>query len=42
MTAVIEVSNLTKSYRDKLALDHVSLSIEPDTIYGCLLYTSCV
>ena len=36
MTAVIEVSNLTKSYRDKLALDHVSLSIESDTIYGLL------
>jgi ABC-2 type transport system ATP-binding protein len=36
MTAVIEVSNLTKRYREKLALDNVSLSIEPDTIYGLL------
>ncbi|WP_424937693.1 MULTISPECIES: ABC transporter ATP-binding protein [Bacteria] len=36
MTAVIEVSNLTKKYRDKLALDHVSLSIEPGRIYGLL------
>ncbi|MBS1673839.1 MAG: ABC transporter ATP-binding protein [Actinobacteria bacterium] len=36
MTTVIEVSNLTKRYHDKLALDHVSLSIEADTIYGLL------
>lgn len=36
MTAVIEVNNLTKRYKDKLALDDVSLSIEKDTIYGLL------
>ncbi|MFD5226037.1 ABC transporter ATP-binding protein [Microbacterium sp. NPDC058342] len=36
MTAVIEVRNLTKRYRDKLALDDVSLTIEKDTIYGLL------
>ncbi|PRB06959.1 ABC transporter ATP-binding protein [Microbacterium sp. MYb64] len=36
MTAVIEVSNLAKRYRDKLALDHVSFEIEADTIYGLL------
>ncbi len=36
MTSVIEVSNLAKRYRDKLALDHVSLSIEADMIYGLL------
>lgn len=36
MTAVIEVSNLAKRYRDKLALDHVSLKIEENTIYGLL------
>jgi len=36
MTAVIEVSNLAKRYREKLALDNVSLSIQPDTIYGLL------
>ncbi|MBS1699381.1 MAG: ABC transporter ATP-binding protein [Actinobacteria bacterium] len=36
MTAVIEVSDLTKRYHDKLAVDRVSLSIEADTIYGLL------
>ncbi|WP_298742938.1 ABC transporter ATP-binding protein [uncultured Microbacterium sp.] len=36
MTAVIEVENLTKRYRDTLALDNVSFSIEPNTIYGLL------
>lgn len=36
MTPVIEVHNLTKRYKKQLALDHVSLSIEKDTIYGLL------
>jgi ABC-2 type transport system ATP-binding protein len=36
MTAVIEVQNLTKRYRDKRALDDVSLSLEPGAIYGLL------
>ena len=36
MTAVIEVNNLTKRYKDKLALDNVSLSIEGGAIYGLL------
>ena len=36
MTAVIEVSGLTKRYGDTLALDDVSFSIEKDTIYGLL------
>ncbi|MBS1907950.1 MAG: ATP-binding cassette domain-containing protein, partial [Actinobacteria bacterium] len=36
MTSVIEVSNLVKRYRDKLALDRVSIEIEADTIYGLL------
>ncbi|QMU96859.1 ABC transporter ATP-binding protein [Microbacterium esteraromaticum] len=36
MTAVIEVRNVTKRYKDKLALDGVSLSIEKDAIYGLL------
>lgn len=36
MTSVIEATNLTKRYKDKLALDSVSLSIEKDTIYGLL------
>ncbi|GAA1723161.1 ABC transporter ATP-binding protein [Microbacterium paludicola] len=36
MTAVIEVRNLTKRYRDTLALDDVSFDIERDTIYGFL------
>ncbi|WP_292830692.1 ABC transporter ATP-binding protein [Microbacterium sp.] len=36
MTAVIEVDHLTKRYRDTLALDDVSFSIEENTIYGLL------
>lgn len=36
MTAVIEVHNLTKRYKDKHALDNVSLSIEGNAIYGLL------
>lgn len=36
MTAVIEVQNLTKRYKEKRALDNVSLSIEGGSIYGLL------
>lgn len=36
MTAVIEVDNLTKRYKDKNALDNVSLSLEGGAIYGLL------
>jgi ABC-2 type transport system ATP-binding protein len=36
MTAVIEVQNLTKHYKDTNALDNVTLSIEGGTIYGLL------
>ncbi len=36
MTSVIEVHNLTKRYRDKKALDDVTLSLEPGAIYGLL------
>lgn len=36
MTAVIEVKNLSKHYKDKRALDNVSLSLEGDAIYGLL------
>ncbi|MFE6996280.1 ABC transporter ATP-binding protein [Microbacterium sp. NPDC057659] len=36
MTTVIGVQNLTKKYKDKLALDDVSLTIEENTIYGLL------
>jgi len=36
MTAVIEVQNLSKRYKDKKALDDVSLSLEPGAIYGLL------
>jgi ABC-2 type transport system ATP-binding protein len=36
MTAVIEVQNLTKRYKDKRALDNVSLSLEGGAIYGLL------
>jgi ABC-2 type transport system ATP-binding protein len=35
MTAVV-VDNLSKRYRETLALDSVSVSFEPDTIYGLL------
>ncbi|KRA25119.1 ABC transporter ATP-binding protein [Microbacterium sp. Root61] len=36
MTAVIEVTGLTKRYRETLAVDDVSFTIEQDTIYGLL------
>ncbi len=36
MTTVIEVRNLTKRYRDTLAVDDVSFEIEQDRIYGLL------
>ena len=36
MTAVIEVTDLTKRYSDTLAVDRVSFAIEKDTIYGLL------
>jgi ABC-2 type transport system ATP-binding protein len=36
MTAVIEVERLTKRYRETLAVDDVSFTIEKDTIYGLL------
>jgi ABC-2 type transport system ATP-binding protein len=36
MTAVIEVTGLTKRYRETLAVDDVSFTIEKDTIYGLL------
>ncbi len=36
MTAVIEVSGLTKRYRDTVAVDDVSFRIEKDAIYGLL------
>jgi ABC-2 type transport system ATP-binding protein len=36
MTHVIEVENLTKRYRETLAVDDVSFTIEKDTIYGLL------
>jgi len=36
MTAVIEVHDLAKKYKDTLALDHISLSIEGGAIYGLL------
>lgn len=35
-THVIEVNNLTKRYRDVVAVDDVSFTIEKDTIYGLL------
>lgn len=35
-THVIEVQNLTKRYRDVVAVDDVSFTIEKDTIYGLL------
>ena len=34
MTAVIEVKNLTKRYRDTTAVDDISFTIERDSIYG--------
>lgn len=36
MTAVIEVAGLRKNYRDTVALDDVSFSIEQDAVYGLL------
>ncbi|WP_104116893.1 ABC transporter ATP-binding protein [Arthrobacter sp. B1805] len=36
MNPVIEVRNLTKRYKDTLALDNVSFDIQKDTIYGFL------
>ncbi|MDQ0643685.1 ABC transporter ATP-binding protein [Microbacterium murale] len=36
MTAVIEVQNLSKRYKDTRALDNVSLSVEGGAIYGLL------
>ncbi len=36
MTSVIEVKNLTKRYRDTLAVDDISFAIEENTIYGLL------
>lgn len=36
MNSVIEVRNLTKRYKNTLALDNVSFDIEKDTIYGFL------
>lgn len=36
MNTVIELKNLTKRYRDALALDRVSLTLQKDTIYGLL------
>ena len=36
MTSVIEVDHLTKRYRDTLAVDDVSFTIEKDVIYGLL------
>ncbi|MGX5357504.1 ABC transporter ATP-binding protein [Kocuria sp. KH4] len=36
MNSVIEVRNLTKRYKDKLALDDVSFEVQQDTIYGLL------
>ncbi|MCR2794182.1 ABC transporter ATP-binding protein [Microbacterium sp. zg.Y625] len=36
MTSVIEVQNLTKRYRETVAVDDVSFEIQKDTIYGLL------
>lgn len=36
MTSVIDVTGLTKRYRETLAVDDVSFTIEQDTIYGLL------
>ncbi|GAA1746309.1 ABC transporter ATP-binding protein [Kocuria aegyptia] len=36
MNPVIEVRNLTKRYKDKLALDDVSFDVQENTIYGLL------
>ena len=36
MNPVIEVRNLTKRYKDKLALDDVGFDVQQDTVYGLL------
>lgn len=36
MNSIIEVRNLTKRYKDKLALDDISFDIQKDVIYGFL------
>ena len=36
MSAIVEVSSLTKSYRDVTAVDQVSFAIEAGKIYGLL------
>lgn len=36
MTAVVEVTGLTKRYRDTVAVDDISFAIEKDMIYGLL------
>ncbi|MGO1320619.1 MAG: ABC transporter ATP-binding protein [Galactobacter sp.] len=36
MDPVIQVRNLTKRYRDKIALDGVDFDIQPNTIYGVM------
>ncbi|MDX2376280.1 ABC transporter ATP-binding protein [Microbacterium sp. LRZ72] len=36
MTAVVEVEHLTKRYRDTVAVDDVSFSLQKDTIHGLL------
>ena len=37
---MIEVKNLVKDYGGRLAVDHLSFTVEDGQIYGCLLYTS--
>lgn len=36
MTSIIEVQNLRRTYRNSVALDGVTLSLEPGKIYGLL------
>lgn len=31
---MIEISNLVKKYGDHMAVDHLSLTVEPGKIYG--------
>ena len=33
---MIEISNLVKKYGDHMAVDHLSLTVEPGKIYGLL------
>ena len=33
---MIEISNLVKKYGDHIAVDHLSLTVEPGKIYGLL------